>query len=80
MTIKLKQKFCVVKTADLLTALNITEQNILDQLLMKIELYRKAIGKTSDNNYVVINTDEPYIDEIKAIMEKHGHWEEEPCK
>lgn len=35
---------------------------------------RKKAGKATDNKYIVINTDEPYIDEVVAILKRHGHW------
>ena len=41
-----------------------------------IEEGRNDDGKKPFNNYIVINTDEPYIDEIIAVMKRHGHWED----
>lgn len=40
----------------------------------KIALGRKMSGKPTDNSYVVVNTDEPYVDNIIEIMKKNGHW------
>lgn len=41
-------------------------------------LHTIALGRAKDgkkyNEYVVINTDEPYFEEIKAIMKRNGHW------
>ncbi len=39
-----------------------------------IEDGRKLDGKIPYNNYVVINLDEPYIDEVIEIMKRNGHW------
>lgn len=39
-----------------------------------IEDGRQKEGKHPFNNYVVINLDEPYIDEVIEIMKRHGHW------
>ncbi len=39
-----------------------------------IEDGRKQEGKQPFNSYIVINLDEPYIDEIIEIMKRHGHW------
>ncbi|WP_089282296.1 hypothetical protein [Anaerovirgula multivorans] len=34
----------------------------------------KAVQGKKDNTYLIINTDEPYADEVIDIMKKHGHW------
>jgi hypothetical protein len=47
---------------------------IFNQVADWIEDGRKMDGKPPFNNYVVINLDEPYIDEIIEIMKRHGHW------
>lgn len=39
-----------------------------------IEEGRIADGKKPFNNYLVINLDEPYADEVIEIMKRHGHW------
>lgn len=46
-------------------------KNIADE----IELIRRRKGKKIDNTYIVINTDEPYIEEIKEVLRRNGHWE-----
>lgn len=35
---------------------------------------RKQDGKSVDNEYLVINTDEPYIEQIIEILKKNNHW------
>ncbi|MBO0961980.1 hypothetical protein J1P26_19940 [Neobacillus sp. MM2021_6] len=40
-----------------------------------IEEGRTKDGKQLFNNYIVINLDEPYINEIIEIMKRNGHWE-----
>ncbi|MED3779381.1 hypothetical protein P4560_02290 [Heyndrickxia sporothermodurans] len=40
-----------------------------------IEDGRKKDGKEPFNNYIVINLDEPYINDVIRIMKDHGHWE-----
>jgi len=47
---------------------------IFGEVLDTIEQGRVKDGKHPFNNYVVINLDEPYIDEIVEIMKRHGHW------
>lgn len=34
----------------------------------------KADGTPTDHEYLVINTDEPYIQDIIEIMKKNGQW------
>lgn len=41
-----------------------------------IEEGRCKDGKQRYNSYIVINVDEPYVDEIIEVMKRHGHWEE----
>ena len=31
-------------------------------------------GKTDRPKHLVINTDEPYADEVIEILKRHGHW------
>ncbi len=39
-----------------------------------IESGRMKDGKEPYNNYLVINLDEPYADEVIEIMKRNGHW------
>jgi FKBP-type peptidyl-prolyl cis-trans isomerase 2 len=39
-----------------------------------IESGRMKEGKEPFNNYVVINLDESYIDEVIEILKRNGHW------
>lgn len=45
----------------------------LDDVLASVENGRRKDGKSPYNSYIIINVDEPYIDEIVAVMKKHGH-------
>lgn len=47
---------------------------VLEPFLEKIEQGRLKDGKTIGNDYIVINQDEPYINEIIEVMKRHGHW------
>lgn len=49
-------------------------EDVLSRVLTEIKFGRVAHGKHIYNNYVVINLDEPYIDEIIEIMRRNGHW------
>lgn len=40
-----------------------------------IEEGREKEGKNPFNSYIVINTDEPYINEIARVMKENGHLE-----
>lgn len=42
-----------------------------------IENGRIEDGKKPYNNYMVINLDEPYVDEVIEIMKRHGHWKQD---
>lgn len=66
-----------------LTHTVIKNEDVLD--LPKGEEWMKLINNITDvinvnrmprlpNTYIVINTDEPYADEIIEILKRHGHW------
>jgi hypothetical protein len=65
-------KYIVVKFSDV-NHLTTSEISQLRNLLEKIEDGRKSEGKER-NTYLVINTDEPYADEIVEILKENGHW------
>lgn len=67
-------KFLVLKTDDVDMYLTPTERNQLSVIFKTIEDARKYIGKKPFNNYLVINTDESYVDEVIEIMKHNGHW------
>jgi hypothetical protein len=67
-------KYLVIKIDDYHEALEEREKDQLADLLHRIQFYRVTQLKSPTNQYVVINTDEPYADEVIAIMKKHGHW------
>ncbi|MDY7043732.1 hypothetical protein RVS70_05885 [Virgibacillus sp. M23] len=46
----------------------------LNSALQIIEDGRIENGKKPSNSYVVINLDEPYINEVIEILKNHGHW------
>ena len=47
----------------------------LDHIQRVIQASREREGKKPYNSYIVINTDEPYIQEIIAVMRRHGHFD-----
>lgn len=69
----MKEKFIVIKIDDAEEYLSIRGKATLSALLDVIQLRQKEDGKKL-NKYLVINTDEPYADEVVNILKKHGHW------
>ena len=73
-----KRRFTVINERDLHRYLEDEEieqfEEAFDKIAEKIEYGRSSEGKKSFNSYVVINLDEPYIDEIIEIMKRNGHW------
>jgi len=72
-------KYIVVNTRDIrLYADNETTDDFfckLNILAESIEEGRFAAGKKPFNNYIVINIDEPYSNDIVAILQSNGHWD-----
>jgi hypothetical protein len=71
-----QNRFIVIKEEDADKYLPNHDQIDLGHILRQIRNGREKDGKTNNNFYAVINTDEPYFEEIKNIMKKNGHWEE----
>lgn len=40
----------------------------------KKDLQRISDKINSNNEYLVVNLDEPYAEEVIEILKKHGHW------
>lgn len=66
-------KFLVLKIADVNSALNSDQIRDLFGICQDISRERKLRGKGS-NEYLVINVDEPYAQQVIEIMKAHGHW------
>lgn len=71
----MEMKFTVIKNDDLDSLYLIHPQihREFERAQEKVQKIRIAEGK-KDNKYIVINTDEPYADEVIEIMKRHGHW------
>ena len=68
-------KFIVIKTEDLFKYVpSIFKLAMLDNDLVDIAEGRAKDGKKPDNEYLVINLDEPYASEVIDVMKRHGHW------
>lgn len=50
----------------------------LDSVCSQIEHGRERDGKAAFNNYIVVNVDEPYINDIVAVLENNDHWDGRP--
>jgi len=68
-------KFTVIKNDDLDSAYLMYPSlcRSFELLQDKIKHYREYEGK-KENTYLVINADEPYVDEVIDILKRHGHW------
>lgn len=73
-------KYTVVKNEDIGQALTERGQDNFQELLDIIMMYRKQELEKGENTYLVINTDEPYADQIIDIMKSYGHWGLEGAK
>lgn len=70
----MEMKYVVLKKDDILLYCTAAEEQGLRQATTSIMKGREAEGKPAENRYLVINTDEPYADEVIEILKKHGHW------
>lgn len=68
------KKFIVVKRDDLNKYIRPSTRFTFDNILEKIKFDRLQDGKNIENEYIVINTDEPYAPEVIEIMKRNGHW------
>ncbi|NEW05931.1 hypothetical protein GK047_07900 [Paenibacillus sp. SYP-B3998] len=66
-------KFAVMKNYDIQRYLTDEKRSELHGAFEEIAINRHAEGK-KPNRYIVINTDEPYADEVIEMMKRHGHW------
>lgn len=69
-------KYIVFKVDDARKHLTIKEQLNLNSLMRKIAQGREDDGKTPNNTYLIIKTDEVYASEVAEIMKEHGHYKE----
>lgn len=75
-----ERKYTVINERDVkkyssekwINKMNSSINNVLDD----VEAGRTADGKEPFNNYIVINIDEPYVQEVIEIMKRYGHWNE----
>jgi|GEM_PF-3485829 len=71
------KKFIVIKIEDLVKYVpSYFKLAMLDNDLTDIAAGREKDGKAPYNEYIVVNADESYINEIIDVLKKHGHWGE----
>ncbi len=66
-----KRKFIVLNLEHIFEYMG---YNLLTLKRILKEYYEMSLPKEKDHEYLVINTDEPYIDEVIEVLKKHGHW------
>lgn len=71
---RMASKFLVIKNNDVMDYLTPTETSILIELVDKINL-SKIKDKKNINEYIVVNRDEKYIEDIIDVLRENGHWE-----
>lgn len=69
-------KYIVLKTDDIQKYTGNLSKETLKKTCSLISSGRQKDGKNPENNYLVINSDEPYASQIYLIMHKKGHT---PC-
>jgi hypothetical protein len=70
----MNMKFVLFKKEDVHKYLDGDEYEQFLSLQDSIYLGLLRDKKNTDKTYLVINTDEPYADEVIEIMKRYGHW------
>jgi hypothetical protein len=70
------QKYIVWKLDEVLQTCTPAELKLLDAIVDRILVKRKAEGKSPVNSYIVINTDEVYAGQVREILKQNGDWDE----
>lgn len=74
-----ERQYTIINHKDLKKYIDVFSQNelaaTLDSILGDIEHGREKDGKKPFNSYLVVNTDEPYAEEIVEILKRYGHWD-----
>lgn len=67
------KKFITIKSSDVIEFLPEEDQKKLGQLLDIIAEGRKEAGKQAHNQYLTINVDEAYSNQVANMMKAHNH-------
>lgn len=68
-----KRKFIVLNCWDATKYLSDEQKKNLEDICNTINTGR-GFDKKPENEYMVINNDEPYAPEVVEILKKNGHW------
>ena len=71
----MEMKYTIIKNEDVNKHLDDRDKSELSRILWKIEQGRYEEGKEASNTYIMINTDEPYVNEVIEIMKSNGQWD-----
>lgn len=71
-----KKYLGIFKKEDIFKYLDMEQRAQLGMIGAAIDNGRRLDGKPPavNNTYLVINTDEPYADEVIEILKRNGHW------
>lgn len=64
----------LMKIADCHRFLSVEQLQQLEDIIETIEEGRASEGKSTNRVHLVINTDEPYADQVIDILKTNGHW------
>ena len=64
-------KFVVLKIEDIEKYCTFYQQEQLTEICNQIQGGRVEDGKNEENRYLVVNTDEPYANAVKGIIEDY---------
>lgn len=64
-------KFVVLKIDDVENYCSFEQQEQLMEICNEIHAGRLSHGKNDENRYLVVNNDEPYAGQVKALIENH---------
>lgn len=70
----------VFKNEDLYRYLDANEYESIVNAGEKINQGRFKDDRQTDSTYIVVNMDEPYVDEVIEVLKLHNAWEEEAIK
>lgn len=70
---EMKITHTVVKDTDIEKYLDKRDQAVFDDCVGQIQIGRALEGR-GNPKYIVINMDEPYVEEVIEILKRNGHW------
>lgn len=77
---RMYNKFTVIKNEDMEKYLSDSEKELLNNIILRIAIGRDRDRKVAENTYYVVNTDEPYAEEILQLILKGEDEKQNPKK